>query len=68
MSDLLVVTSKIKQYIKEKSQLSTAANTLTVLSEIIKKVCDQAITNAQTAGRKTVMDRDVPGSPAGSSS
>ena len=60
MSDLLVVTSKIKKYIKEKSQMSTAANTLSVLSDIIRGVCDQAIAKAQADGRKTVMDRDVP--------
>ncbi|MBI2082454.1 MAG: hypothetical protein HYT76_02700 [Deltaproteobacteria bacterium] len=67
MSDLLVVASKIKKYIKEKSQMSTAASTLNVLSEIIKGVCDKAITNAQSDGRKTVMDRDVPQSSSGSS-
>lgn len=63
MSDLLVVTSKVKGYIKEKSQMNTSASMLSVLSEIVKKVCDQAIANAQTGGRKTVMDRDVPGAP-----
>ena len=59
MSDLLVVASKVKQYIKDKSQMSTAATTLVRLTEIIKSVCDQAITHAQAEGRKTVMDRDI---------
>jgi histone H3/H4 len=62
MSDLLVVSSKIKKYIKDKSQMSTSASTLNVLSDIIKSVCDQAIVRAQADGRKTVMDRDVPSS------
>ena len=66
MSDLLVVASKVKQYIKDKSQMSTSANTLVALTEILKGVCDQAIQKAQAEGRKTVMDRDVPGAPAGS--
>ena len=62
MSDLLVVASKIKKYIKEKSQMSTSANTLAALTEIIKSACDKAIQNAQADGRKTVMDRDLPNS------
>ena len=60
MGDLLVVASKIKKYIKEKSQMSTSAATMDVLSEIVKGVCDKAISNAQSDGRKTVMDRDIP--------
>lgn len=59
MSDLLVVASKIKKYIKEKSQMSTSSGTLVALTEVVKKVCDDAISKAQTDGRKTVMDRDV---------
>lgn len=62
MADILVVASKIKKYIKEKSQLSTSANTLEVLSNIVKSVCDKAIENAKADGRKTVMDRDIPAS------
>ncbi len=62
MSDLLVVTSKVKKYVKEKAQMSTSASTLEVLSNIVKSVCDKAIVNAQADGRKTVMDRDIPAS------
>ena len=60
MSDIVVVASKIKKYVKEKSQMSTSANALVVLSDIVKSVCDKAIVNAQADGRKTVMDRDIP--------
>ncbi len=60
MADVLVVASKIKKYIKDKSQMSTSANTLEVLSNIIRSVCDKAIENAKADGRKTVMDRDIP--------
>ena len=59
MGDLLVVTSKVKQYIREKSQMNTASNLISVLSEKIKGLCDQAIQHAQAEGRKTVMDRDL---------
>ena len=61
MGDSLVVASKVKQYIREKSGMNTSASTLQALTEIVKKTCDQAIQVAQQDGRKTVMDRDVPG-------
>ena len=59
MSDLLVVASKVKKYIKEKAGMNTASNTLSALTDVIKGACDKAISNAQAEGRKTVMDRDV---------
>jgi len=61
MSDLLVVTSKVKKYIKEKAQMSTSANSMAALTQKVKEACDQAIQNAQADGRKTVMDRDING-------
>lgn len=60
MADVLVVASKIKKYVKDKSQMSTSANILEVLSNIVRSVCDKAIENAKADGRKTVMDRDIP--------
>ncbi|MBI1909684.1 MAG: hypothetical protein HYS22_05900 [Deltaproteobacteria bacterium] len=65
MSDMLVVASKVKQYIREKSGMNTSASTLQALTEIVKKTCDQAIQTAQQEGRKTVMDRDFPGTGSG---
>ena len=59
MSEQLVVASKVKQYIKEKAGMNTSASTLAILTEIVKKACDQAIQSAQQDGRKTVMDRDL---------
>jgi histone H3/H4 len=58
--ETLVVTSKIKKYIKEKSGMSTSSNLADALSDKIRTLCDQAISNAQSAKRKTVMDRDLP--------
>jgi histone H3/H4 len=63
MADILVVASKVKQYIKEKSQMNTSSSTLDALSEVVKKACDEAISKAQAEGRKTVMDRDVAPAP-----
>jgi len=57
-SDVLVVASKLKKYIKESGGLNTSAGVLDVLSEKIRVICDSAIQNAKSDGRKTVMDRD----------
>lgn len=54
----LVVVSKLKSYIKGTAGLSTSGSVPEVLSEQIRKLCDDAIANAQKDGRKTVMDRD----------
>ena len=60
MADVLVVTSKVKKYIKEKKGFNTSGATIGALSAAVQKICDQAISNAEKDGRKTVMDRDVP--------
>jgi len=58
--EVLVVVSKLKNYIRLKSGLNTSGNVATVLSEIVRRECDQAIEKAKSDGRKTVMDRDFP--------
>ena len=58
-AEVLVVVSKLKNYIRSKSGMNTSGGVGSALSEIIRKVCDQAIENAKSDGRKTVMDRDV---------
>jgi len=59
MSETLVVISKIKGYIKEKSDgMSTAGNFAPALSDLIRARCDAAIENTTKDRRKTVMDRD----------
>ena len=56
--DVLVVVSKLKAYVKARSGMSTSDGAIDVLSAHLRKLCDQAIRHAGTAGRKTVMDRD----------
>ncbi len=57
--EVLVVASKLKNYIREKSDgMNTSANVLTALSDKIRELCDRAIENARADGRKTVKDRD----------
>ena len=64
MADLLVVASKVKKYVKEKSQMNTSANTMAALTDLVAKACDLAIENAKADGRKTVMDRDFASQPS----
>lgn len=58
--EVLVVTSKLKKYIKERSGMNTSASVMEELSARVRVLCDQAIENAKSDGRKTVKDRDVP--------
>ena len=58
--DILVVTSRLKNYIRDKSTLNTAGEVPDLLSDRIRSLCDQAIEHARQDGRKTVMDRDFP--------
>ena len=56
--DVLVVVSKLKNYIRNASEMNTSASCAAVLSKMVKGLCDQAIEHAKKDGRKTVMDRD----------
>jgi histone H3/H4 len=60
-NEVLVVVSKLKNHIKSVSGMNTSGNVPPVLSEIIRKICNQAIERARSDGRKTVMDRDFQG-------
>jgi histone H3/H4 len=59
MAEVYVVTSKIKKMIKEQSGCNTSAETIALLSEKVENLCKEAIANATSDGRKTVMARDV---------
>ncbi len=57
-NEVLVVASKVKGYIRERSGMNTSANVLEALSNRIRSLCDTAIENARNDRRKTVKDRD----------
>jgi histone H3/H4 len=57
---VLVVASKLKNYIREQSGMNTSAAVMDRLSEKVRGLCNEAIENAKREGRKTVMDRDFP--------
>lgn len=56
--DILIVVSKLKNYIREKSEYNTSADVAEILSHMVRRLCDEAIVNARREGRKTVMARD----------
>ena len=59
-AETLVVVSKLKNYIRSSAEMSTAAKAAPALSGIVSQLCDQAMENAKSAKRKTVMDKDLP--------
>ena len=59
-SEVIVVASKVKAYIKSQGDMKTSANVLQTLSDRIRTLCDEAMESARSDGRKTVLDRDIP--------
>jgi hypothetical protein len=57
-SEVLVVVSKLKSYIRAASGMNTSDNVIDVLSDHLRHLCDEAARNAARDGRKTVLDRD----------
>ncbi len=65
--EVLVVVSKLKNFIRENSGMNTSGNVATVISELVRQMCKDAIEKAKSDGRKTVMDRDFSAPTAPSS-
>ncbi|MFO0691369.1 MAG: hypothetical protein U0900_21910 [Myxococcota bacterium] len=63
-TDVLVVASKLKAYVRESSGFNTSDRVLLVLSDVLRKLCDDAIRSARRAGRDIVTDRDLPPPPS----
>jgi hypothetical protein len=57
--DVLVVASKVKDYIRQRSGMNTSASTMDALSDAIRSWCLIGIAQAEKAGRKTLLDRDL---------
>jgi histone H3/H4 len=57
-NEVLVVVSKLKNHIRAVSEMNTAANVAPAVSDIIRRMCAEAVEKARADGRKTVMDRD----------
>lgn len=55
---ILIVRSKLREFIAAQSGMNTSASVANVLSEKIRAMATEAIAKAKADGRKTVMDRD----------
>lgn len=58
--EVLIVASRLKDYVRARSGMNTSDRVLGPLSDIVRSVCDEAIRNAERDGRKTLLERDVP--------
>ena len=58
--EVLIVASRLRDYVRARSGYNTSDRVLEPLSEIVRRVVDQAIESARREGRMTVLDRDVP--------
>lgn len=56
--EVLVIASRLKEYIQARAEFNTSAGVMDVLSVYLRVLCDRAIENARAEGRKTVLDRD----------
>ncbi len=56
--EVLIIASRLKEYIQARGEMNTSGNVAEVLSDQVRVICDRAIENARADGRKTVMDRD----------
>ncbi|MGH1469445.1 MAG: hypothetical protein ACRBBP_11345 [Bdellovibrionales bacterium] len=58
-AETLVVTSKVKKFIKEQGGCNTSGETVDALSKAVEKLCQRGLEAAKADGRKTVMARDI---------
>ncbi len=58
--EILIVVSKMKKYIKDRSGFNCSDAVADMLSDHVRAICDDAIRAAARDERKTVLDRDVP--------
>lgn len=58
--EVLIIASRLKDYVRARVGYNTSDRVLEPLSDVVRRVMDQAIDNARRDGRMTVMDRDIP--------
>ena len=58
--ETLIVASRLKEFVRAESGFNTSDRVLGPLSDIVRRISRRAIANARRAGRKTVLDRDIP--------
>jgi len=60
--EVLIVASRLKDYVRARVGYNTSDRVLEPLSDIVRRIVDEAIENARRDGRMTVLDRDLPSS------
>jgi len=60
--EILIVASRLKAYVLARAGMNTSDRVLDPLSDLLREIVDRTIENARREGRKTILDRDVPGS------
>ena len=60
--EVLIVASRLKEYVRARVGYNTSDRVLEPLSDIVRRIVDEAIENARSDGRMTVLDRDLPDS------
>jgi histone H3/H4 len=58
--EVLIIASRLKDYIRARSGFNASDRILDPLSEIVRTLCDEAILKAEREGRRTVLERDIP--------
>ena len=58
--EVLIVASRLKEYVRARVGYNTSDRVLEPLSDIVRRIVDEAIENARRDGRMTVLDRDLP--------
>lgn len=58
LRDVLIIASRLKEYVTAKADFNTSASVMDVLSDYVRVITDHAIDNARAEGRKTLLDRD----------
>lgn len=58
--EILVVASRLKDYVRARSGMNTSDRVLAPLSGHLRDIVDQAIATAHADERKTILDRDIP--------
>lgn len=58
-AEVLVVASKLKKFVRNRSGMNTSDGVMSVLSDHLREVAVEALRAAATDGRKTVLERDA---------
>jgi len=56
--EVLVIASRLKDYIRQRYGMNTSDGVLEPLSDELRRLCDRAVVHAREDGRKTLLDRD----------